>query len=155
MGLISTQSVILLFCCCSFFQFNSFLCKCMDKIVTRHEKTDFKVVVDVIPKEGLAGSQPANLSLGLTTTKTLRSVFSWHMSNGKKWEDYTQCFRICCSYFEAHSVNFTATKLQSNHSPSVDKHKHGSVGNQICWYFSRLHKPQKALALPFGEYCIH
>ena len=33
-------------------------------------------VVGVIPKEGLAGPQPANPSLGMTTTKTLRSVFS-------------------------------------------------------------------------------
>ncbi len=64
-----------------------------------HEKTDLKVFVIVIPKEGLAGykvllyclhrlypvvgvilkeglvgPQPANPSLGMTTTKTLRSV---------------------------------------------------------------------------------
>ncbi len=45
--------------------------------------TDFKIlynmkcsVVCVIPKEGLAGPQPANPSLSMTTTKTLRSVFS-------------------------------------------------------------------------------
>ncbi len=33
-------------------------------------------VVGVIPKEGLAGPQPTDPSLGMTTTKNLRSVFS-------------------------------------------------------------------------------
>ena len=33
-----------------------------------HEKTDLKVFVDVIPKEGLAGWGPTNPSLGVTTT---------------------------------------------------------------------------------------
>ena len=61
-------------------------------IVAHHEKTDLKVfvvvipkkcystafivvIVGVIPKEGLAGPQPAKSSLGMTTTKTLRYVF--------------------------------------------------------------------------------
>ncbi len=38
-------------------------------------------IVGVLPKEGLAGPQPANPPLGMTTTKTLRSVFSWRASN--------------------------------------------------------------------------
>ncbi len=33
-----------------------------------HEKTDFKVFVIVMPKEGLAGWGPANPSLGMTPT---------------------------------------------------------------------------------------
>ena len=37
-------------------------------IDARHEKTDFKVFVVVILKEGLAGWGPANLSLGMTPT---------------------------------------------------------------------------------------
>ncbi len=37
-------------------------------IDARHEKTDLKVVVVVIPKEGLAGWGPANPSLGMTPT---------------------------------------------------------------------------------------
>ena len=37
-------------------------------IKTHHEKTDLKVFVDVIPKEGLVGWGPANPSLGITTT---------------------------------------------------------------------------------------
>ncbi len=75
-------------------------------IDTRHKKTDLKVFVVVIPKEGLGpanpslniisegsrvifysrchtqrrigGAPPANPSLGMAMTKTLRSVFSWH-----------------------------------------------------------------------------
>ena len=42
----------------------------------RHEKRDLKVFVGVIPKEGLGGPRPGNPSLGMTTTKTLRSLFS-------------------------------------------------------------------------------
>ncbi len=52
--------------------------------------TDYKIlfcslhrlnsVVDVIPKEGLAGPQPTNPSLGTTTTKFLRHIFWWHYS---------------------------------------------------------------------------
>ncbi len=38
-------------------------------------------VVGVIPKEGSAGPEPTNPSFGMTTTKTLRSVFSWHVSS--------------------------------------------------------------------------
>ncbi len=34
----------------------------------RHEKTDLKVFVVVIPKEGLAGWGPTNPSLGMTPT---------------------------------------------------------------------------------------
>ncbi len=34
----------------------------------RHEKTDLKVFVIVIPKDGLAGWDPANPSLGMTPT---------------------------------------------------------------------------------------
>ena len=34
----------------------------------RHEKTDLKVFVVIIPKEGLAGWGPANPSLGITLT---------------------------------------------------------------------------------------
>ena len=36
--------------------------------IKRHEKTDFKVFLVVIPKEGLAGWVPANPSLGMTLT---------------------------------------------------------------------------------------
>ncbi len=53
--------------------------------------TDYKIllcqlhrlysVVGVVPKEILAGLQPANPSVGMTMTKTLRSVFSWRVSN--------------------------------------------------------------------------
>ncbi len=52
--------------------------------------TDYKIllyclhrlysVVSVILKEGLTGPHHANLSLGMTMTKTLRSVFSWSAS---------------------------------------------------------------------------
>ncbi len=35
---------------------------------TRHEKTDLKVLVVVIPKEGLVGWGPANPSLSMTPT---------------------------------------------------------------------------------------
>ncbi len=38
------------------------------KYDTHHEKTDLKVFVVVIPKEGLAGWGPANPSLGMTPT---------------------------------------------------------------------------------------
>ena len=38
---------------------------CIDE---RHEKTDLKVFVVVIPKDGLAGWGPANPSLGMTPT---------------------------------------------------------------------------------------
>ena len=34
---------------------------------------------------GVPPSQPANCSLGITTTKTLRSVFSWHSSYDDVW----------------------------------------------------------------------
>ncbi len=34
----------------------------------RHEETDLKVFVIVIPNEGLAGWGPTNLSLGMTPT---------------------------------------------------------------------------------------
>ncbi len=34
----------------------------------RHEKTDLKVLVVVIPKEGLEGWSPANPSLGMALT---------------------------------------------------------------------------------------
>ncbi len=34
----------------------------------RHEKTDLKIFVVVIPKEGLAGWGPTNPSLGMTPT---------------------------------------------------------------------------------------
>ncbi len=34
----------------------------------RHEETDLKVFVIVIPKEALVGWEPANTSLGMTTT---------------------------------------------------------------------------------------
>ncbi len=42
--------------------------------------TDLHSVVGVIPKEGLAGPQPANPSFGMATTKIFRSVFLWHAS---------------------------------------------------------------------------
>ena len=38
------------------------------QVDVRHEKTDLKVFVVVIPKEGLAGWGPANPSLGMTPT---------------------------------------------------------------------------------------
>ncbi len=38
------------------------------EIGARHEKTDLKVFVVVIPKEELAGWGPANPSLGMTPT---------------------------------------------------------------------------------------
>ena len=38
----------------------------LDIYNARHEKTDLKVFVVVIPKEGLAGLGPANPSLGMT-----------------------------------------------------------------------------------------
>ncbi len=41
----------------------------------RHEKTDLKVFVVVVPKEGLAGGGLANPSLGMTNTiKYLRKI---------------------------------------------------------------------------------
>ncbi len=42
----------------------------------RHEKTDLKVFVVVIPKEGLAGCGPTNTSVGMTpTTKYYSTAF--------------------------------------------------------------------------------
>ncbi len=47
-------------------------------------------IVGVIPKEGLAGPQPANPRLGMTTTKTLRSVFSWRTSDCSKCQSLAE-----------------------------------------------------------------
>ena len=41
---------------------------CKDVYDERHKKTDLKVFIVVIPKEGLAGWGPINPSLGMTPT---------------------------------------------------------------------------------------
>ncbi len=46
----------------------------------RHEKTDLKVFVVVIPKEGLAGRGSANPSLGMTLTIKYYSPSGAHYS---------------------------------------------------------------------------
>ncbi len=46
----------------------SILCQLWAQNDMRHEKTDLKIFVVVIPKEGLAGWGPANPSLGITPT---------------------------------------------------------------------------------------
>ncbi len=59
----------------------------------RREKTDLKVFVVVIPKEGLAGWGPANPSLGMTPTikllfyclHRLHSVFGVIPKEGLAW----------------------------------------------------------------------
>ncbi len=92
--------------------FQAFSLKMISKSDARHKKMCLKIFVVVIPKEGWArvaapithtiwGGQktqilksqchtkrrmgaalPANPSFGMTPTKTLRSVFSWHTSSG-------------------------------------------------------------------------
>ncbi len=83
----------------------------------RHEKIDLKVFVVVIPKEGwtlltsstifsksrchtkrrMDAATRAHPSFGMTTTNTLKSVFSWHVSY-RTWEDLLQQLWFCHSH---------------------------------------------------------
>ncbi len=66
-------------------------------------------------QKGLAGPQPAHPSLGMTTTKTLRSVFSWRASH----RDYFST--VWCRTFHHVSHNMSKHKAEHNHQRTTPK----------------------------------